>query len=84
MSPKHIISTAHHRAAPAQILASTESNPSQHPKMVRSTALLAAVAALALHAEAESMYTKKSPVLQVDTSNYDRLIAKSNYTSIVE
>jgi protein disulfide-isomerase A6 len=52
--------------------------------MVRSTALLAAVAALALHAEAESMYTKKSPVLQVDTSNYDRLIAKSNYTSIVE
>ncbi|KAF2682519.1 protein disulfide-isomerase MPD1 precursor [Lentithecium fluviatile CBS 122367] len=52
--------------------------------MVRSTALLAAVAALALDASAQSMYTKKSPVLQVDISNYDRLIAKSNYTSIVE
>lgn len=52
--------------------------------MVRSTALLAAVAALALQAQAESMYTKKSPVVQVDISNYDRLIAKSNYTSIVE
>ncbi|KAK1829955.1 protein disulfide-isomerase MPD1 [Podospora conica] len=30
------------------------------------------------------IYTKKSPVLQVDAKNYDRLIAKSNQTSIVE
>ncbi|KAL2137312.1 hypothetical protein VTI74DRAFT_5043 [Chaetomium olivicolor] len=30
------------------------------------------------------LYTKKSPVLQVDAKDYDRLIAKSNYTSIVE
>ncbi|KAH6854023.1 hypothetical protein B0I37DRAFT_360895 [Chaetomium sp. MPI-CAGE-AT-0009] len=30
------------------------------------------------------LYTKKSPVLQVDSKNYERLIAKSNYTSIVE
>ncbi|KAK3989962.1 protein disulfide-isomerase MPD1 [Cladorrhinum sp. PSN332] len=30
------------------------------------------------------LYTKKSPVLQVDAKSYDRLIAKSNYTSIVE
>ncbi|KAK3936092.1 protein disulfide-isomerase MPD1 [Diplogelasinospora grovesii] len=30
------------------------------------------------------MYTKKSPVLQVDAKDYDRLIAKSNHTSIVE
>ncbi|KAH6650478.1 hypothetical protein F5144DRAFT_47685 [Chaetomium tenue] len=30
------------------------------------------------------LYTKKSPVLQVDGKNYERLIAKSNYTSIVE
>lgn len=52
--------------------------------MVRSTALLAAVSALALDVHAQAMYTKKSPVLQVDTSNYDRLINKSNYTSIVE
>ncbi|KAK0656962.1 hypothetical protein B0T16DRAFT_488182 [Cercophora newfieldiana] len=31
-----------------------------------------------------AIYTKKSPVLQVDAKDYDRLIAKSNYTSIVE
>lgn len=30
------------------------------------------------------LYTKKSPVLQVDGKDYDRLIAKSNHTSIVE
>jgi len=30
------------------------------------------------------MYTKKSPVVQVDGKDFDRLINKSNYTSIVE
>ncbi|CCC07931.1 hypothetical protein SMACR_01494 [Sordaria macrospora] len=30
------------------------------------------------------LYTKKSPVLQVDGKDYDRLIAKSNQTTIVE
>ncbi|KAL2168901.1 hypothetical protein VTG60DRAFT_6736 [Thermothelomyces hinnuleus] len=30
------------------------------------------------------LYTKKSPVLQVDAKDYDRLINKSNYTSVVE
>ncbi|KAK4209689.1 protein disulfide-isomerase MPD1 [Rhypophila decipiens] len=35
-------------------------------------------------AQAENLYTKKSPVLQVDSKSYDRLIAKSNHTSIVE
>jgi len=30
------------------------------------------------------IYTKKSPVLQLDGKDYDRLVAKSNYTSIVE
>ncbi|KAI1436811.1 thioredoxin-domain-containing protein [Xylaria sp. CBS 124048] len=30
------------------------------------------------------LYTKSSPVLQVDAKNYDRLIAKSNHTSVVE
>jgi protein disulfide-isomerase A6 len=30
------------------------------------------------------LYTKKSPVLQVDAKDYDRLIAKSNQTSIIE
>ncbi|EER29344.1 Thioredoxin domain containing protein [Coccidioides posadasii C735 delta SOWgp] len=38
----------------------------------------------ALPASAESLYTKKSPVLQVDATNYDRLIARSNHVSIVE
>ncbi|KAJ4405174.1 hypothetical protein N0V85_004737, partial [Neurospora sp. IMI 360204] len=35
-------------------------------------------------AQANGLYTKKSPVLQVDGKDYDRLIAKSNQTSIVE
>ncbi|KAH8732767.1 disulfide isomerase-like protein [Phaeosphaeriaceae sp. PMI808] len=52
--------------------------------MVRSTALLVATAAFALNAKAESMYTKKSGVLSISGMDYDRLIAKSNYTSIVE
>ncbi|KAI0474134.1 thioredoxin-domain-containing protein [Xylariaceae sp. FL0804] len=30
------------------------------------------------------MYLKSSPVVQVDAKNYDRLIAKSNHTSVVE
>ena len=29
-----------------------------------------------------AIYTKKSPVLQVDGKDYDRLVAKSNYTSV--
>ncbi|KAH8700619.1 hypothetical protein BGW36DRAFT_316682 [Talaromyces proteolyticus] len=33
---------------------------------------------------AAGLYTKSSPVLQVDAKNYDSLIAKSNHTSIVE
>ncbi|KAF2482512.1 hypothetical protein BDY17DRAFT_346582 [Neohortaea acidophila] len=33
---------------------------------------------------ADGLYTKSSPVLQVSGSNYDDLIVKSNYTSIVE
>ncbi len=28
------------------------------------------------------IYSKKSPVLQVDAKNYDKLIAKSSYTSV--
>ncbi|KAF2442169.1 disulfide isomeras-like protein [Karstenula rhodostoma CBS 690.94] len=52
--------------------------------MVRSTAIAAAVAALALQADAAGLYPKSSKVLQVTTADYDRLIAKSNYTSIVE
>ncbi|KAK4193185.1 putative disulfide-isomerase [Podospora australis] len=44
-----------------------------------------AVAVLAALPGAQAgLYSKKSPVLQVDGTSYDRLIAKSNYTSIVE
>jgi protein disulfide-isomerase A6 len=50
--------------------------------MVRTTALLAATAALALNAQAESMYSKKSGVLSIGGTDYDRVIAKSNYTSV--
>jgi protein disulfide-isomerase A6 len=50
--------------------------------MVRTTALLAATAALALHAQADGLYSKKSSVLQITGVDYDRLIAKSNYTSV--
>ena len=33
---------------------------------------------------AQAMYSKDSPVLQLDQRGYDKFIAKSNYTSIVE
>ncbi|KOS20103.1 putative protein disulfide-isomerase [Escovopsis weberi] len=48
--------------------------------------LLAALAASlsALPAVQAGMYTKSSPVLQVDARSYARLIAESNHTSIVE
>ncbi|KAI9720034.1 MAG: hypothetical protein M1812_003161 [Candelaria pacifica] len=54
--------------------------------MVHTTTMNTAAAALllALPASAGMMYTKGSPVLQVDAKNYDRLIAQSNHTSIVE
>jgi protein disulfide-isomerase A6 len=53
--------------------------------MVHATALTAAAAAavlLALPCSAGGLYAKNSPVLQVDAKNYDRLIAKSNHTSV--
>lgn len=31
---------------------------------------------------ADAIYTKNSPVLQVDSKSYDSLIARSNYTSV--
>ncbi|KAI1632518.1 hypothetical protein F4809DRAFT_87174 [Biscogniauxia mediterranea] len=52
-----------------------------------STAAVAAVAflsALPISVAAAGLYTKSSPVLQVNAKNYDQLIAKSNHTSIVE
>jgi len=52
----------------------------QHP-----TILAALTAALASMPSAQAaMYTKSSPVLQVNARTFDSLIAKSNHTSIVE
>jgi len=50
---------------------------------MRSTILLITTALLP-YSTAAGLYTKASPVLQVDARSYDRLITKSNYTSIVE
>ncbi|KAH7156751.1 hypothetical protein EDB81DRAFT_646852 [Dactylonectria macrodidyma] len=47
--------------------------------LVTLTAALAAVPVV--HA---GLYSKNSPVLQLNAATYDKLIAKSNYTSIVE
>ncbi|GJN79954.1 hypothetical protein PLIIFM63780_003478 [Purpureocillium lilacinum] len=52
-----------------------------HPTTL-AAALTAALAALP--AAQAGMYTKNSPVLQVDALSYSKLIAKSNHTSIVE
>ena len=48
------------------------------PLAVAALAFLSALPA----AQAAGLYTKSSPVLQVDAKNYDRLITKSNYTSV--
>ncbi|RHZ56918.1 putative disulfide isomerase [Aspergillus thermomutatus] len=53
--------------------------------MQPSSALLLVASLLAvLPVNADGLYTKKSPVLQVTHKTYDQLIANSNYTSIVE
>ncbi|PYH82941.1 thioredoxin-domain-containing protein [Aspergillus uvarum CBS 121591] len=49
-----------------------------------SAVFLAASLLAALPVQADGLYTKKSPVLQVTSKNYDQLIAQSNHTSIVE
>ena len=50
----------------------------QHPAI-----LAALTAALASIPSAQAgMYTKSSPVLQVNARTFDSLIAKSNYTSV--
>lgn len=50
--------------------------------MMYTGALAAAALLLASPATAAGLYPKSSAVLQVDAKNYDRLIAKSNYTSV--
>ncbi|GFF52406.1 putative protein disulfide-isomerase DDB_G0275025 [Aspergillus udagawae] len=53
--------------------------------MQPSSALLLVASLLAASSvNADGLYTKKSPVLQVTQKTYDQLIANSNYTSIVE
>lgn len=43
---------------------------------------VAAVVLAAMPGVHAGLYTKSSPVLQVDYKNYDSLIAKSNHTSV--
>ncbi|PGH06868.1 protein disulfide-isomerase domain [Blastomyces parvus] len=51
----------------------------------KSSAILLIAAFLeALPVNADGLYAKNSAVLQVDASNYNNLIARSNYASIVE
>lgn len=51
--------------------------------MVSHKALVAAAVAFFLSPPAlAGMYPKNSPVLQVDAKSYDKLIAKSNHTSV--
>ncbi|KAJ5084868.1 hypothetical protein NUU61_009447 [Penicillium alfredii] len=52
--------------------------------MQSSAFLLVASLLAALPVNADGIYTKKSPVLQVNQKNYGSLIANSNHTSIVE
>jgi hypothetical protein len=47
-----------------------------------SSFLLAASLLAALPVNADGIYTKKSPVLQVTGKNYNSLIANSNHTSV--
>ena len=55
-----------------------------HASAVVSTAAAAALllAALPFGAQAQAMYSKNSPVVQVTGRTYDKLIAQSNYTSV--
>ncbi|KAI1119027.1 thioredoxin-domain-containing protein [Nemania sp. NC0429] len=56
-----------------------------HYPTINPAVAVAAVAFLsAVPTVQAGLYTKNSPVLQVDAKNYDRLIAKSNHTSVVE
>ena len=53
-------------------------------KYIRTMAqlILALLAILLAVVNADGLYTKNSPVLQINAKNYDRLIAKSNHTSV--
>ncbi|KAI0106047.1 thioredoxin-domain-containing protein [Daldinia grandis] len=56
-----------------------------HAFNINPTAAIAAVALLsALPTAQAGLYLKSSPVVQVDAKNYDRIINRSNHTSVVE
>jgi hypothetical protein len=64
-------------------LLSLQLHPSSKAIMVHTSAITAAAAALLLAVPCSAgLYSKNSPVLQVTGKSYDRLIAKSNYTSV--
>ena len=44
--------------------------------------ILGLLAALLAVVRSDGIYTKNSPVLQVDAKSYDALIAQSNHTSV--
>ena len=52
--------------------------------MVHTTALVAAAASLLLAnpVQADGLYSKNSAVTQINGMDYDRVVAKSNYTSV--
>ncbi|KAL2863892.1 putative disulfide isomerase [Aspergillus lucknowensis] len=64
----------------------TTKQSSTNSIMLQPTSVLFLVASLlaALPVNADGLYTKKSPVLQVNQKDYNQLIANSNFTSIVE
>jgi protein disulfide-isomerase A6 len=47
-----------------------------------STTLLTVALLGTLPVNAAGLYTKNSPVLQIDANSYDRLVAQSNHTSV--
>lgn len=50
---------------------------------INPTTAIAAVALLSVLPTAQAgLYLKSSPVVQVDAKNYDRIINRSNYTSV--
>lgn len=59
-----------------------QQQPSLPVDMVHTSALVAAAASLALGVTAEGLYAKNSAVLQVTGTDYDRVISRSNYTSV--
>jgi protein disulfide-isomerase A6 len=50
--------------------------------MVHTAAITVVAALLAALPVSAGLYSKSSPVVQVDAKSYDRLIAQSNYTSV--